>query len=145
MLFCSRNDDGRSWLVASLLKRPVGRPIGGKPLDSTNNDNKPDNIRGFSIDYGTSSAYTLGTLKEKRPDMYERVQAGEMSPNAAMLKYLKLTFRFLPIPRNDDGRSWMIATLRESVGKSVGVNPAMMMAAPGWLQAVPFSLMEIFP
>ena len=79
-------DDALREKFYAALKRPVGRPIGGKPLDSTNNDNKPDNIRGFSIDYGTSSAYTLGTLKEKRPDMYERVQAGEMSPNAAMLK-----------------------------------------------------------
>jgi hypothetical protein len=36
--------------------------------------------------HGTTAAYTLARLMEERPDLYERVKAGEISANAAAVE-----------------------------------------------------------
>ena len=45
-----------------------------------------DNITNTLIDRGTSKAYTVSRLKRDRPDLFEKVVAGELSANKAAIE-----------------------------------------------------------
>jgi hypothetical protein len=45
-----------------------------------------DNITNCTMDRGTSKSYTVSRLKRDRPDLFERVVAGELSANRAAIE-----------------------------------------------------------
>ena len=45
-----------------------------------------DNISNGLVDHGTSKAYTVSRLKRDRPDLFEKVVAGELSANKAAIE-----------------------------------------------------------
>ena len=62
---------------------------------------------------GTSRTYTIRRLKRDRPDLVERVAAGELSPNAAAIE---AGFRKRTIQLTDGDESPMAAKLIEKLG-----------------------------
>ena len=54
-----------------------------------------DNISNGLVDHGTSKAYTVSRLKRDRPDLFEKVVAGELSANKAAIE---AGFRRKPFP-----------------------------------------------
>jgi hypothetical protein len=54
-----------------------------------------DNITNGPVDRGTSKAYTVSRLKRDRPDLFEKVVAGELSANKAAIE---AGFRRKPFP-----------------------------------------------
>lgn len=74
--FCSRAGDLTAVdLVDQNQARPDGRPT--KTVNIINGLKRPQ---------GTSTARTLRHLRDSRPDLHQRVLAGELSPGAAMVK-----------------------------------------------------------
>jgi hypothetical protein len=80
--------------VAKLIMRAVdpGRESRGSTKEER--ENRGDNITPKS-ERGTSATYTLKRLKRDRPDLLERVVAGELSANAAAIA---AGFRHKPTP-----------------------------------------------
>jgi hypothetical protein len=71
--------------ACDLLDRELKRPVGyNLPVDNINS--RPD---------GTSRARALRRLRKDRPDIHERVIAGELSPHAGMVE---AGFRKVPTP-----------------------------------------------
>jgi hypothetical protein len=61
------------------LRGPRGRPEAAKPAI------KSDNVRDYWLDSGNSRGRALRRLEAARPDLSARVEAGDLSPHAAML------------------------------------------------------------
>ena len=72
-----------------------------------------DNITSTPETRGTSLTYTIRRLKRDRPDLVERVAAGELSPNAAAIE---AGFRKRTIQLTDGDESPMAAKLIEKLG-----------------------------
>lgn len=81
-----------------MLRKAVVRPVGanqytkGSDIITTLNDGR-----------GTSRSYTLSRLQQHRPELYERVKAGELSANAAARE---AGFRKAPEPFQQACRAW---------------------------------------
>jgi hypothetical protein len=82
--FCRDDRECHALLLEQL--EPAGKR--GAPEGNQNRakerENEPDNIR--IEPYGTSSDHTLRRLKRDRPDLAERVIAGDLSANAAAIE-----------------------------------------------------------
>jgi hypothetical protein len=55
--------------------------VEGPGKRSKDRDYITDNISNIPVDHGTSKSYTVSRLKRDRPDLFERVVAGELSAN----------------------------------------------------------------
>jgi hypothetical protein len=69
-----------------------------------------DNITNCTMDRGNSKAYTVSRLKRDRPDLFERVVAGELSANRAAIE---AGFRKVPTTLEQIKSMWSKATPEE--------------------------------
>lgn len=69
-----------------------------------------NNITNDPVERGTSKAYTVSRLKRDRPDLFERVVAGELSANRAAIE---AGFRRKPTTIEQIKTLWSKATLDE--------------------------------
>ncbi len=69
-----------------------------------------DNITNDLIERGTSKSYTVSRLKRDRPDLFERVVAGELSANRAAIE---AGFRKVPTTLEQIKTMWSKATPEE--------------------------------
>ena len=67
---------------------PVGEHGGkeGNQNAAKGKENEGDNITSVSSKRGTGATYTLRRLKRDRPDLADKVTAGQMSANAAAIQ-----------------------------------------------------------
>jgi hypothetical protein len=69
-------------LDAVLVLANQGAPKGNRNAAKDKPENKADNVR---FDYGNSTSYTLARLDRDKPELAERVRAGELSAHAAAI------------------------------------------------------------
>lgn len=69
-----------------------------------------DIVSNIPVDHGNSKAYTVSRLKRDRPDLFERVVAGELSANRAAIE---AGFRRKPTTIEQIKTLWSKATLDE--------------------------------
>lgn len=81
--------------LAAFREAMLGKP--GRPKDGES----PDNVRGITDEHGNSRAYSISRVqRECDPDTVAAVMAGEMSPNAALVKAGVRENRQVYIPRD---------------------------------------------
>lgn len=94
--------------LAAFREAMLGKP--GRPKDVET----PDNVRGITDQHGNSRAYSISRVqRECDPDTVAAVMAGEMSPNAALVKAGVRENRQVYIPR-DPARA--VEKLRDQFG-----------------------------
>jgi hypothetical protein len=76
----------------------------GKPGRPRADDESPDNVRGITDEHGNSRAYSIARVqRECDADTVAAVMAGEVSPNAALVKAGVRENRQVYIPRDPAG------------------------------------------
>jgi hypothetical protein len=82
-------------MLRKAVVQPVGRP--------SKKQETRDNSTNYGDGRGNSRSYTLTRLQQHRPELYERVKAGELSANAAARD---AGFRKPPEPFQQACRLW---------------------------------------
>jgi hypothetical protein len=90
---CGEDPDALVMLRKAIVQ-PVGRPVGKRGITDivSNNDG-----------HGNARSYTLARLQQHRPDLYQRVKAGELTANAAAIE---AGFRKPPEPLRQFSNLW---------------------------------------
>lgn len=78
-----------------------------------------DNVS-MKPEHGNSRAYTLARLKRERPDLFDKVCAGEVSANAAAIK---AGWRKPPTPLSTLRKAWAKASADERIAFLAEVQP----------------------
>jgi len=77
LAYCRKHEEAQRLIKAEIQPLPAHGEIGG------GHSGRADNIRS---DHGTNPTYALKRLKRDRPDLAEKVIAGEMSANRAAIE-----------------------------------------------------------
>ncbi len=97
-------------MFEAAVTRGPGNPTGAnqhRTAEGGNRDNVPNSSPVPEADRGNSLSYAARRLLRDRPDLFERVKAGEMSCHAAMVA---AGFRKVPTPLDILRRAWARAS-----------------------------------